>query len=405
MALAIVDTIILAYVAASVPWGLETPSVGSSPLGDLIKWVAIAVTLAAKVFTAGLMFAVGYAIVRDLRGPWKPSWVSGLLLVLPFLAGLTLLGYLAVIELRDAFFRPAFQLADRLVIFDRLAEAHGPGQSLGAYLAVLVLGAYLIEKYMLRWFNVRHHVVGLVGLAFIAYPVYLAWNGERAQREALAAQQWHAVAEKKTWLESLDACKVLGPGWRLPRKLELTLYAASAPEAIRGWKGVAWTSIASELGRTVVTVELEPRRKGVWRSNYVPWRDRSLCETDAYQSRRNSANDWFTALLPHFCEGPADYEGLHVSTVQLTTHITGSVVGGPETKLITVQTEAAAICTKAPATELPDLRHRRYPKEKEFRDSESFLAFMRESCNPRALGSDAGACATFGGDAPTPVAK
>src|SRR5258708_6995831 len=244
MALAILATMILAYVAASIPWGSAAPSVGSSPLGELLQAVAVVVAISAKVFTAGLMLAVGYAIVQDLRGPWKPSRASALLLALPFLAGMTLLGYLAAAELRDAFAQPAFQLADRLVVFDRLAEAHAPGQSLGAYLAVLVLAASLIEKYLLRWFNIRH-VVGLVGLAFIAYPVHVAWDGERAQREALAAQQWHPIGEKKTWLEALDACKALGPGWRLPRKLELTLYAASAPEAIRDWKGVARTMIAS----------------------------------------------------------------------------------------------------------------------------------------------------------------
>src|SRR5258706_16396252 len=72
MALAILDTAILAFVAASVPWGLEASSGGSSPLGDVIKWVAIAVTLAAKAFTAGPLLGGGSAVRRGPPGPGEP---------------------------------------------------------------------------------------------------------------------------------------------------------------------------------------------------------------------------------------------------------------------------------------------------------------------------------------------
>jgi len=296
MALAIVDTIILAYVAASVPWGIETPS-GSSPLGDVIKVVAVVINLAAKAFAAGLMFAVGYAIVQDLRGPWKPSRGAAALLFLPFLAAATFLFYLAGIELNEAFNEKVMRFGDRLVVFDRLSVAHAPGQSIGAYIAVLGLAVYLVEKYTLRWFNVRH-VVCILALVFLGWPVREAWERERDQREWLARQEWKAISEEMTFVDALGACKALGPGWRLPLRLEAAIYFASQPETIRAWKGVAWTAMQAEMGRTGVVVELAPRRTGMWRSNYVPWRDRSLCEKDAYSSARTPPNDWFTALLP-----------------------------------------------------------------------------------------------------------
>jgi hypothetical protein len=268
---------------------------------------------------------------------------------------------------------------------------------------VLVLATYLAEKYLLRWWNLRWPV-SLLALAIALLPAWLAHHGEHEQREWVAAQQWNAVAERKTWLDALAACNALGPEWRLPRKLELALYIAQAPEAIRGWHGAAWTSIESEMGRNVVVVELEARRGGRWRSNIVPWRDRSLCEVDTYASAR-SADDWFTALRPKLCEGSADYEGMHASTAQLIASIRGSIVGGPEPKLITQPTEAVAICVKTASYEIPELRHRRYPKEREFRNAESFLAQMQSTCNPRAPGSDAAACAAFAAEAPAAVAR
>src|SRR5258706_9227567 len=235
MALAVVDTIILAYVAASVPWGIETPS-GSSPLGDVIKVVAVVVTLAAKAFAAGLMIAIGYAIVKDLQGPWKPSRGAAALLFLPFLAGATLLFYLAGIELNEAFNEKVMRFGDRLVVFDRLSAAHAPGQSIGAYVAVLGLAVYLVEKYTLRWFNVRH-VVCIMALMFVGWPVREAWERERDQREWLARQGWKALSEHMTFVDALGACKALGPGSRLPLRLEAASYFPSPPQAIRAREG------------------------------------------------------------------------------------------------------------------------------------------------------------------------
>ncbi len=401
--LAVVDAVALVYVAASFDWSFETAKVGPTPAGWIVQIVVTALTIGLKLLVAAAIAAVGFAIVMDVRGTWRPSrWLAALMTPL-FLAVLALVAFELAGEIRPALDAPAMQLSDRLVVFDRLAVARTPGQSLGAFLAVLVLATYLAEKYLLRWWNLRWPV-SLLGLAIALLPAWLAHHGEHEQREWVAAQQWHPVAERKTWLDALSACSALGPEWRLPRKLELALYVAESPEAIRSWHGAAWTLVESEMGRNAVVVELEPRRAGYWRSNIVPWRDRSLCELDANASAR-AASDWFTALRPRLCEAPADHEGMHASTVQLIASIRGSIVGGPEPKLITQPTEAAAICVKTAPPEIPELRHRRYPKEREFRDAESFLAQMRDACNPRAPGADAAACAAFAAEAPAAIAR
>ncbi len=157
--------------------------------------------------------------------------------------------------------------------------------------------------------------------------------------------------------------------------------------------------------RAGVVVALEPLRGGYWRPNLIPWRDRSLCELDATANRSRVVSDWFSALRPHFCGAPADYEGLHVSSVQFIAQIRGSVGGGPERKWITQETTAAAICIMPTQPEIPQLRHRKYPKEEEFTDPEAFLARMRTLCNPRALGSDPTGCAAFGGEPQPAIAR
>jgi hypothetical protein len=94
-------------------------------------------------------------------------------------------------------------------------------------------------------------------------------------------------------------------------------------------------------------------------------------------------------------ETPASFPGLYPSTVQFIAQVRGRGVGGPEPKYITAETQAATICIK-PTLELPVLRGRRHPKEKEYSEPEAFLADMRAACNPpRQAGSDAAACAAF----------
>ena len=403
-ALAVVDGAALAYFAVSFDWSLEGPNVGPTPLGGIVQMVATGIVIALKVLAAIFVAAVGYAIVKDVRGNWRPSRLAAALLTPVFLLALALVGFEAAMELKDALARPALRLADRLVVFDRLAEGHVPGQSLGAHLALSCLAIYLAEKYLLRWWNLRWPV-SLGALAIVAFPAWVALEGERDQREWVGAQQWRAMGESKTWVEALAACKALGPEWRLARRFELSLYLATSPEAARVRRGWAWTPTESELGRNVVVVALEPRRAGYWRPNLIPWRDRSLCELDATAHRSRVVTDWFSALRPHFCEAPDDYEGLHVSSVQFIAEIRGSVGGGPERKWITQETGAAAICIMPTQPEIPQLRHRRYPKEEDFVDPEVFLARMRTLCNPRALGSDPTGCAAFGAEPQQGIAR
>jgi hypothetical protein len=403
-ALAVVDAIALACVASRFDWGFEGPRVGETPAGWIIQLAIGAIVIALKALAATFVAAVAYAIVMDVRGNWRPPRLAAALLTPAFLLSLALIAWEATRELQEALAVPAMQLTDRLAVFDRLAEAHAPGQSLGAYIALLCLAAYLAEKYLLRWWNLRWPI-SLAALAIAAWPAWLALRGEADQRAWVAAQQWRAVAENTTWLEALAACQALGPEWRLPRRFELSLYLATAPEALRGWRGSAWTPTQSELGHAAVVVALEPRRGGYWRSNLQPWRDRSLCEHDAGGNNARVVTDWFSDLRPHFCGATSDYEGLHASTVQLIAEIRGSVVGGPEPKWITRETAARAICVKPAQSEIAPLRHRRYPKEEDFRDPESFLARMRSVCNPRAPGSDAAACAAFGAEPQGAIAR
>ena len=77
-------------------------------------------------------------------------------------------------------------------------------------------------------------------------PLFVAWRGESRQRDWLEAQQWRSIGDGKTWLQALQACNALGPGWRLPRPHELPIYVASEPEALHGARGKLWTSVTSE---------------------------------------------------------------------------------------------------------------------------------------------------------------
>jgi hypothetical protein len=403
-ALAIADALALAYVATHFDWGLEPPTVGPAPAGWIIQIVAVAVIWTLKALAAAFIAAVGYAIVQDLRGSWLPSRVAAVFVTPVFLAVLGVATLLVTKELRGALDVPAMRFADRLVVFDRLAQGHGGGMSIGGHVVFVCAAIYLGEKYLLRWWRLRWPI-SVLAIAILAWPAWFAYEGEARQREWVASQQWKPLAERSTWLEALRACSALGPEWRLPRRFELSLYLASEPEQIRGWRGTAWTPVESEWGRNAVVVELAPRRSGSWRSNYVPWRDRSLCELDPLGQSARVVHDWFSETRPALCSAGADYEGLHVSTVQFIAEIRGSVVGGPEVKYLTRETEAATICIKPASPELPRLRHRVYPKEQEYLDAELFIAKMKSVCNPRAAESDAAACTAFGSEAVQAIAR
>src|SRR5688572_904039 len=395
MALAAVDAIALAWLAWKFDWVFDEPRVGPTPLGFIIIIILWVLLLGTRLLALAFMAAVAYAISRDLLGAeWLPRrWVA-FVATLPLLGVIATAAFLAAYEVRDALHKPALAFADRLLVFDRLAEAHEPGQSLGAFLCFLAVAAYLGEKYLLRWWRLRWPL-SIVALGILAWPAWHAIKGERVQRERLAAQEWKPIAPKKTWLEAVSACEALGSEWRLPRSPELSAYFASAPEAVRDWKGVAWTNTMSDAGRNAIVVELAPRRQGYFRSNEHPWRGRSLCELDTGRSAKK-VDDWFTDLRPRLCTGSADYPGMHISTVQLLADITGrSGIGGPSVQYLTRQREAAAICIKPSSPEILLRRDRAYPTEEEFRSADAFLARMGELCSRQPRKGEAGACAAF----------
>lgn len=391
-ALAALDALVLAYLITRFPWGRNMPSTGSSMFGELLVILAYAVDIFVNLVAAAFVVAVGYAIAREIRGPWRPRWWVALLATLPLLAALGVAGFMAYRDFAEALRPQAMVLPDRLVVFDRLAEQRSGSESIGARLAWLALAAYLAEKYLLRWWNLRWPV-SIAALAIIAWPAWIAVRGEGAQDTWVAAQQWKAAAEKATWLQGVSGCRALGAGWRLPRRNELALYLANTPEPYRKWSGNAWTMTATELGANAVVIELAPRHSGSWRSNYTPWRDRSLCEIDALAS---PPRDSFAELRPRFCDRSVSAEGLFVSTVQPIARISGTRETLSGREYITAQTEAAAICINPASPELPRYRRRIYPKEEEFGDPDAFLARMKTVCNPRIGGSDAAACTTFG---------
>jgi hypothetical protein len=390
-ALAVLDALILAYLITRFPWGRNAPASGSSPLGELLVFLAYAVDIFVNLAAAAFVVAVAYAIAREIRGPWRPRWWVSLLATLALLAALGVAGFVAYRDFAEAFRPGAMVLPDRLVVFDRLAAQRPGSESIGARLAWLVFAAYLAEKYLLRWWNLRWPV-SLVAIAIVAWPAWIAIRGEGDQDAWVASQQWKALAEKATWMRATSDCRALGAGWRLPRRNELALYLANTPEPSRKWSGNAWTMTTSELGANAVVVELAPRHAGSWRSNYTPWRDRSLCEIDAL----GAPPDAFAQLRPRLCDRSVSVEGLFVTTVQPIARIGGTRETVTGREYITTQTEAAAICINPSAPELPRYRRRIYPKEEEFADPDAFLARMKAVCNPRTGGSDAAACTAFG---------
>ena len=145
-------------------------------------------------------------------------------------------------------------------------------------------------------------------------------------------------------------------------------------------------------------VSPQPRRKGFWRSNEIPHRDRSTCEMDTLYSGRPS--DWFARLAPDFCASAPLSESMFVSTEQRIASIRGyrETPGGGR-DWITAESTGAAICIK-PSGESFKPRRRAFPKQEEFNDAAAFLDRMRAVCNPRVGGSDAAACAAFGRQEP-----
>ncbi len=400
LALAAVDAVLLAYLASQFDWlTFDDPHVGPTPAGWIIVLVVYVIEAAGKLLAVTFVAAVGAAIVLDFRGGSRPHRLLAALLSLPLLATLCLLAWLAIAALTPALAGNNAAFLDRLIVFDRLAKGHAEGVSIAGYVVLLCGAMYLAEKYLLRWWGVRWPVP-LVALAVLAWPLWVALDGERAQRDWMAAQEWRAVNARQTWLEALAACGAQGAGWRLPQREELSLYLATRPAATAAWRGAAWTQTAADYGRWGIVVGLEPRLKGYWRSNDHPWRDRSVCERDANPPTRNRATDWFAGLQPRVCADPEGSPALHPSAAQFLAAYRGMQEGSPP-RIFADQTSAAVICVRPapPETRLPR-RGRGYPEERLFTGPATFQAYMDGICGEAPPRGDATACGAFAPRAP-----
>jgi hypothetical protein len=393
-ALAALDAIALACVIYNAPWGMNATSQVQGEYAWLAKPFTIAIDLAWNGIALAFVVAVGYAIARELRGGWKPSRALAIAASLPLLVCVALAAWKVHHDLARIF--AVIALPDRAVVFDALAYPDAMGESTAARLAWIVVAIYLGEKYLLRWWNVWWPV-SIIALAALAWPIVVALHGESRQKDWVAAQQWRVIGDEKTWLQSLQACNALGPGWRLARPQELPLFVASEPEALHGTRGKLWTAATSELGRAAVVIDPQPRLRGSWRSNETPHRDHSVCELDARRSV--PPPDWFGRMRPRICEGGFLSEAMFVSTEQRIAYIRGSRATPTGSEYIAAETTAGAVCIK-PAGEPLKSRRRVYPKQEEYPSADAFLERMRAVCNPRQGGSDAAACAVFGGQEP-----
>ena len=394
--LAVLDAVALAYVIYNAPWGMLNTSRVSGEYAWLAKPFTIAIDLLWNGVAAAFVVAVGYAIARELRGEWRPQRWLAIAATLPLVVCVAIAAWAAYHDLGRLF--GVMVLPDRATVFDGLAYVNAKGESTGARIAWIAAAAYLGEKYLLRWWNLRWPV-SIVALAIVAWPLWVALHGESRQKEWVQAQQWRSIGDGKTWLQALQACGALGPGWRLPRPHELPLYVASEPEALHGARGKLWTSVTSELGRAAVVVDLQPRWKGFWRANDTPHRDQSSCELDA--NRSATPLDWFAQLRPKLCESGILRESMFVTTEQRIAYVRGSRATPTGTEYIAAETTAGTVCINPKTDELRKARRRTFPKQEEYPNAEAFLDRMRSACNPpRQPGSDAAACAAFGRQEP-----
>ena len=396
-ALAALDALLLAYCASRFGWAdFDTPRVGDTPAGWIIQLALVAIVVLVKSIAAAFVAAVAYAIYREVRGPWRAPRLAAALLTPLFIVVLALLAWLAYSAAASSLTPAATAFVDRFVMFDRLAAAQRPGESIGAYLVAIALAVYLAEKYLLRWWNLRWPI-SIAALAILSWPAWTVMRGEEEQRDWRARQEWRVVQANLPWLDAMAACAALGDGWRLPRRTELALYASAADDAAPATRGTAWTLTAAEYGRSAVVVDLAPKRGGTWRSNSQPWRDRSPCENNATQAPGAAdPRDWFASLRTPLCESNARSPSLYTSGLKLLAEMRGTIVGGPKPQLITRPAQAAAICIRParPEARIP-IRGRGYPHETEFTDPAAFVAAIEQWCPPQANVGDAVSCAAF----------
>jgi hypothetical protein len=399
-ALALVDAVLLLYLAASYNWfqfdvSLPTESIASLFLIPMM-W---AITIGERVFFAAFFAIIGAGILRELIDRReKPRWLAAITTPVLLMA-LTGIGLIWITTIQDIVTQPPGFINDRLTMFDKLAmktdagyaeflgTANYAGGSTGRYLIILLAAAYLAEKYLVSGWRFRWPVP-LLPLLAIGWVAWSVRDGEQRLRAYTAAQEWRPIAPQMPWLDAVAACEGLGEGWRLPRREELTRYLSTSPAAIQAWAGAAWTATSADGGGWAVAVDLEPRRSGRWNKGSEPTRDESLCE---YRDQPGYAVDWFAALRPRVCEQTSQSAYLFTPGLKLTALQSGITVNQPA---------LAAICVRATDPARIPIRERRgYKDELEFTRAADFRTAMARHCG-LTPDRDRAACFAFAPDLP-----
>ena len=404
--LAAVDACLLVYLAVSFRWlAHEVPS-ASTPAAIVVYAIVYGGLALVTAFEVGLVVAIAAGIARQFRGGPGSSRRRPLVAAIPALALLIAIAAWALQVLPLASIRQAARV-DRIEVFNQLAEPAGnmwrplglvvgDDLSLGLYLGIIAVIAYLSEKYFMAWLRVPWPMP-LAPIAMVASLVWVIITGEQVQREFVASREWRPVAEAQTYPEALGACSTLGSGWTLPRPSELQLYLSTLPEPVRTLKGVAWTNTAAENGHTRgVVVELTPRKSGVWhRPATGVWqrqeevnRSVSGCEID---TRERNPNDVFTQLKAPLCQSTPDSPRMHTTTLSIVVLRQG---------LAAEFGRAATVCVKRGSQQGdPGLGGRTYRDEQEFSSAEEYLAAVRTYCAARSWPQEI-SCFTLAGEQP-----
>ena len=402
--LAAFDACLLVYLAVSYRWlAHEVPS-AATPAAIVVYAIVYGGLALVTAFQVGLVVAIAAGIARQFRGDPRSLRRRPLVAAIPALALLITIAAWALQVLPLASIRQAARV-DRIEVFSQLAEpagnmwrplglVGGDDLSLGLYLGIILLVAYLSEKYFMAWLRLPWPVP-LAPIAMVASVIWVITTGEQVQREFVASREWRPVAESQTYPESLGACSALGSEWTLPRPSELQLYLSTRPDPVRTWKGVAWTNTTAEDGHTRgVVVEIAPRKSGVWqRPATGVWqrqeevnRSVSGCEIDA---RVQGPSDVFTRLKAPLCQATPDSPRMHSTTLSIVVLREG---------LTAEFGRAATVCVKRGSLQAnPGLGGRTYRDEREFSTAEEYLDAVRAYCASRSWPQEI-SCFTLAGE-------
>lgn len=216
--LAAADAALLLFFAWHYGWReFDLPN-ASGPAGGLPQLLVGGVLLVEKAFVATVIALVGAGIIREFTGRRARSLTAAATSVALgcALAGVALLFVTTAWPILDG---RGSDLLDRITAFDLLAERPHRAElsglagyrqgSVAGHLAALLGAGYLAEKYLVQAWRVRWPVP-VLGIAAVAWIVTAVLGGEQAQREWVAGQQWHPLAEVQPLGGS--ATRVRSPG-------------------------------------------------------------------------------------------------------------------------------------------------------------------------------------------------